>query len=125
MRIQVGTVKEIWRYPVKSMEGEILQEAQIEKLGIVGDRSWAIRDEIINEISTVRKLPRLLSCTARFEEQPLPGQTGTDVPHVHVQLPNGTSFNTRDTYRQYKEAIGKKSTRTLPISYPKMAPCRH
>jgi len=96
MRIQVGTVKEIWRYPVKSMEGEILQEAQIEKLGMVGDRGWAVRDEVVNEISTVRKLPRLLNCTARFEEQPLRGQTGIDVPHVQVKLPDGTSFNTRD-----------------------------
>lgn len=96
MKVQIGRVKELWRYPVKSMEGELLQEAQIEKLGMVGDRSWAIRDEVANEISGVRKLPRLLSCTARFEEQPLPGQTGTDVPHVQVQLPDGTRFLTRD-----------------------------
>jgi uncharacterized protein YcbX len=96
MKIQIGTVKELWRYPVKSMEGELLQEAQIEKLGMVGDRSWAIRDEVANEMSTVRKLPRLLNCTARFEEPPQPGQTGADVPHVHVRLPDGTSFHTRD-----------------------------
>ena len=28
-------------------------------------------------------------------------------------------------YRQNKEGIGTKSTRTLSVSYPKMAPCRH
>ena len=28
-------------------------------------------------------------------------------------------------YRQNKEGIGKITTRTLPVSYPKMAPCRH
>jgi uncharacterized protein YcbX len=78
------------------MGGELLEEAQIEKIGMVGDRSWAIRDEVANEISGVRKLPRLLSCSAQFEEQPLPGQTGTDVPHVQVQLPDGNQFLTRD-----------------------------
>jgi MOSC domain-containing protein len=92
MKIQIGTVKELWRYPVKSMEGELLQQAQIEEIGLVGDRNWAIRDEEANEISTVRKLPRLLHCTARFEAEPEAGQTGRDVPHVHVRLPDGESF---------------------------------
>jgi uncharacterized protein YcbX len=96
MKIQIGTVKELWRYPVKSMQGELLEEAQIEKLGMLGDRCWAIRDEIDNEISTVRKRPRLLLCGARFEEQPLPGQTGEDIPHVQIELPNDTCFSTRD-----------------------------
>ncbi|MCX2982049.1 MOSC domain-containing protein [Halieaceae bacterium IMCC14734] len=96
MKIQIGTVKELWRYPVKSMQGELLQQAQIEKIGLIGDRSWAIRDEATNEINGVRKLPRLLNCTARFEGQPLPGQTGSDVPAVQVQLPDGTLFLSRD-----------------------------
>src|SRR5690606_24774820 len=63
---------------------------------MVGDRSWAVRDEVANEISGVRKLPRLLRCTAQFEAQPRAGQTGADVPHVQVQLPDGTRFFTRD-----------------------------
>lgn len=31
----------------------------------------------------------------------------------------------RRKYRQNKEALGRKSTRTLPVSYPKMALQRH
>jgi hypothetical protein len=89
VKVQIGTVKELWRYPVKSMVGELLQETQIEKFGMVGDRSWAVRDEVANQISGVRKLPRLLRCTAQFEEQPRAGRTGADVPSIgHI---NGLS----------------------------------
>jgi len=31
-------VSEIWRYPVKSLKGERLQETEITKVGIPGDR---------------------------------------------------------------------------------------
>ncbi len=36
-------VKEIWRYPVKSMAGEQIQEARIGPLGIPGDRTVLVR----------------------------------------------------------------------------------
>ena len=96
MKHQVGTVKELWRYPVKSMEGELLREAQIEKLGLMGDRCWAIRDEQKNETSSVRRLPKLLRCTGRYRNEPRIGQTGSLIPHVKITLPDGTSFNSND-----------------------------
>lgn len=97
MKYQVGTVKELWRYPVKSMEGELLSKAQIEKLGLVGDRCWAIRDEIKNETSSVRVLPKLLQCTARYHGEPSIGQTGSQMPPVAITFPDGTSLNSRDS----------------------------
>jgi uncharacterized protein YcbX len=36
-------VKEIWRYPVKSMAGERLTAVQIETLGVAGDRKVLVR----------------------------------------------------------------------------------
>jgi len=36
-------VKEIWRYPVKSMAGERLSGVQIDKLGVAGDRKVLVR----------------------------------------------------------------------------------
>lgn len=36
-------VKEIWRFPVKSMAGERLAAAEIEKLGVYGDRKVLVR----------------------------------------------------------------------------------
>ena len=37
----VGTVLSLSRYPVKSMAGERLQQAEVDARGLVGDRSWA------------------------------------------------------------------------------------
>ena len=46
----VGRVLEIWRYPVKSMRGESLQVADIDSLGLNGDRGWAIKDNNSGEM---------------------------------------------------------------------------
>ncbi len=42
MRV-VGTIESLWRYPVKSMRGEQLQEAFVGFPGIYGDRVYAFR----------------------------------------------------------------------------------
>jgi uncharacterized protein YcbX len=39
----VGTVESLWRYPVKSMRGEELQEAFVGFPGVYGDRLYAFR----------------------------------------------------------------------------------
>jgi uncharacterized protein YcbX len=39
-----GTVEALWRYPVKSMQGEQLDELMIETCGVSGDRRFALRD---------------------------------------------------------------------------------
>jgi uncharacterized protein YcbX len=44
MAQQVGTVESLWRYPVKSMLGEQLDEVTITKQGVVGDRGYALID---------------------------------------------------------------------------------
>jgi len=55
---RVGIVKELWRYPVKSMVGATIDSAIIERFGLLGDRCWALRDETANEITVVRKSSR-------------------------------------------------------------------
>jgi uncharacterized protein YcbX len=39
-------VGELWRYPVKSMMGERVEQLQVAVRGAVGDRAWATRDEV-------------------------------------------------------------------------------
>lgn len=39
----VGTVESVWRYPVKSMRGEELQQAFVGFPGVYGDRVYAFR----------------------------------------------------------------------------------
>ncbi len=50
----------LWRYPVKSMQGEQLTDAQIGPTGIVGDRGWAIVDSQTGLALTGRREPELL-----------------------------------------------------------------
>jgi len=40
----IGTVESLWRYPVKSMRGEELQEAFVGFPGVYGDRVYAFRN---------------------------------------------------------------------------------
>jgi uncharacterized protein YcbX len=62
---KVGTIKEIWRYPVKGMAGESLQSCGLGEKGLNGDRIWALRDTARREIQSCKFRPRLLLCSAR------------------------------------------------------------
>jgi hypothetical protein len=57
-------VRELWRYPVKSMRGERLTEAILHKTGISGDRSIVVVSEAGDRIITARTHPGLLGLQA-------------------------------------------------------------
>jgi len=59
-------VAEIWRYPVKSLQGELLDRAEVGTAGIVGDRQWGLLDPASGFILTARREPRLLFASARL-----------------------------------------------------------
>lgn len=59
-------LKELWRYPVKSMRGEALEEVEIEPDGVVGDR--LVRVEGPRGLITARSRPRLLGLGATLGE---------------------------------------------------------
>tara|TARA_R110001592_G_scaffold336019_1_gene621144 strand:+ start:50375 stop:51355 length:981 start_codon:yes stop_codon:yes gene_type:complete len=88
----VGTVKELWRYPVKSMAGEQVEKANIEKGGLYGDRLWALRDEKAGELTSVRKMPKQLLCTPSYDHEP----QGKIIPHITIELPDGTKLHSSD-----------------------------
>jgi MOSC domain-containing protein len=90
---RVGTVKEIWRYPVKSMAGERLARSSVGTLGIPADRGWALRDEKAGEVRGAKKLVGLMKCAARYLEEP----TANRVPHAEITLPGGERLRTSDT----------------------------
>ncbi|MGZ4608458.1 MAG: MOSC N-terminal beta barrel domain-containing protein [Blastococcus sp.] len=73
-------VLELWRFPVKSMQGERLTEAEIGPLGITGDRSWALFDLATGFGLTARRVPDLLFASGRLR----PGGG------AEVVLPDGT-----------------------------------
>ena len=52
----------LWRYAVKSLQGERLESARLEDDGLAGDRRWGIRDLRTGRILTARRRP---ACSAR------------------------------------------------------------
>jgi MOSC domain-containing protein len=83
--MRIGTIKQIWRYPVKSMAGEQLEACSVGLNGIPGDRGWAIRDETAREITNGKHFPLLMQCSARYREAPANGS----IPHVDMRFPDG------------------------------------
>ena len=59
-------VAEIWRYPVKSLQGERLERAEVGRSGVVGDRQWGLLDPATGFVLTGRREPRLLFASARL-----------------------------------------------------------
>lgn len=58
----------IWRYPVKSLQGERLAEATLDSSGLRGDRCWGVRDEVTGKILTGRREPQLLLAAASLAD---------------------------------------------------------
>jgi uncharacterized protein YcbX len=82
-RVLTGRLAAVRRYPVKSMAGEVLDRADVEHRGLVGDRLWSLRDpdgKLGSGKSSrrFRAMPGLLDLVARYDG---------DVPVV--QLPDG------------------------------------
>ncbi|WP_188456464.1 MOSC domain-containing protein [Virgibacillus oceani] len=68
----VGQVKEIRRFPVKSLLGESLSAIQVDQRGLIGDRLWAIqnREGKFGSGKTTRRFKRidgLFKLQARYE----------------------------------------------------------
>ena len=59
-------VAELWRFPVKSMGGERIEETAVDERGLAGDRQWALLDVATGKTLTARREPRLLYGSARL-----------------------------------------------------------
>ena len=102
----VGTIKEIWRYPVKSMRGELIQNTRVGTKGVLGDRGWAIRDEEAGEVRGARNFPSLLNCFSRYEKSP----TSEPYPPAIISFPDGSQAlsNSEGLNLQLSKYLGKK-----------------
>lgn len=102
------SVKAIWRYPVKSMQGEQLTHCALNKVGVPLDRGWAVRDEKTKAIRGAKHFGALLNCSARYIE----GTSAGTVPHVEITLPDGslTRSDEADIHTKISDAIGAEVT---------------
>jgi uncharacterized protein YcbX len=85
-------VAEIWRYPVKSLRGERLDEAELSREGIPGDRVVHVRTAD-GRVVTSRIRPRLLSLASTLAQDGAP-------------LIDGRSWRDPASLRAVREATG-------------------
>lgn len=105
-----GRVTEIWRHPVKSMQGERLDATRLGPLGVPGDRGWAIRDEARGAIVGGKKIAALMQCKARYRAEP----TGSEsvMPAPEIETPDGVRFaaDAADANQRLGAALGRTVT---------------
>src|SRR5262249_35559986 len=53
--VDVGVVRSIYRFPVKSMLGESLERAVIDGGGVAGDRQYALVDDESGKVVSVKR----------------------------------------------------------------------
>lgn len=71
---------QVWRFPVKSMQGEQVESARVGAEGLAGDRRFAIFDVATGFGLTARRVPQLLFAAAAAQAD----------GSVRITLPDGT-----------------------------------
>ncbi len=91
----VGRVVGLWRYPVKSVGGETMAEADVSWHGLAGDRRWAfIRNGVTQSAFpwlTIRERPDMGNYVPSFVEPTRPDNSPT-----RVRSPSGIDFDIAD-----------------------------
>lgn len=88
-RVRGGSLVSIWRYPVKSMQGEEIKSSVLSERGLDGDRAYAIQESETSYIASAkhsRKWGALLACRAVYIDEPGPGMP---LPPILISLPDG------------------------------------
>lgn len=84
-------VAELWRYPVKSMQGEQLDECEMTALGVSGDRRLGVLDCDTGRVVSAKRDGRLLEATAVLRDSgvavTLPGESAREPgPELDARL---------------------------------------
>ncbi len=80
---EVGEVAALWRYPVKSMAAEALNEVEVSWQGLAGDRRWAFIQAGMQRSGfpwlTIRERPEMWRYRPRFVDPDRPNASATVV----------------------------------------------
>jgi MOSC domain-containing protein len=141
----VGKVESLWRYPVKSMRGEELEEAFAGYPGVYGDRVFAFKSSASPAgfpYFTAREQRRLLQCRPRFrypDKAACPvnltdadkmgaGPLSADLSElmVDIETPDGKTVAIDDPLliEMLRGGIDEKHQITLMRSHRAMTDCR-
>jgi uncharacterized protein len=107
-----SSVATLWRYPVKSMQGEELNAADITEAGLLGDRRFAVIDSATGKVAGAknpRKWPGFFYFRAAYTAPP---RLESALPAVRVTMPDGTTATTdeADLPKLLSEALGREVT---------------
>ncbi|HEX3285176.1 MAG TPA: MOSC N-terminal beta barrel domain-containing protein [Mycobacterium sp.] len=110
----IGQVAQLWRYPVKSLGGEQIEHSDIGPRGVLGDRLWAVRDLEHDITATARRLPKLLTATARYGN-PVSADAGPgNVPEIEITFPDGTVLSSSD--REMNAKLSELADRDVKLT---------
>jgi uncharacterized protein YcbX len=92
---EVGRVAALWRYPVKSMAGQALDEVEVSWQGFAGDRRWAfIQDGLVRSHFpwlTIRERSDMWHYEPFFTDSEQPNKSPT-----FVRTPSGQELDVAD-----------------------------
>ena len=87
----VPTVAAVFRYPVKSMLGTRVEQADVRASGLVADRGWALVDLQTGKVASAKQ-PRLWRSLLQLRAEYHPGAGQADpAGAVTITLPDGTA----------------------------------
>lgn len=105
MAAKLGRVLGIWRYPVKSMQGEMLERVDVTTRGLTGDRAFALLDVETGKVASAknpRRWPNLFEYRAEIVD------TANTV--VRITCPGGERLTSAqaDVEQRLSAALGRQ-----------------
>lgn len=113
---KIGEIKDIYRYPVKSFQGERLDWTRVEAYGLRGDRSHAfINHDRFDRHLSAKKIPYLLGYRAEFVEDVV----ANNDPVIQVTTPQGEVYSWDNAFLKHMtDRFGVDlSMETYPMHY--------
>jgi uncharacterized protein len=103
-------IDRLWHYPVKSMQGEEVDEISLHPGGVAGDRAYGFVDVETGRLASAKRPKRfgaLLDCRARFVAPPA---ADAPPPPVEVTFPDGAvvTGNDAELTRRVSELLGRE-----------------
>ena len=107
--MEIGRVAALWRYPVKSMLGEELEEAVFAERGLAGDRAYAVADVESGRIRNAKRAGWEGLFGFRAD---LTGEPYGDPSRLRITLPNGevVASESRNWDEKLSGAFGRGAT---------------